>query len=293
MKKQKSHNSPSYFDMQFITSTISTMLVLLLLGLVVFFVLGADSLSRHVKENFSFSLLISDEMKEADIMILQKKLEREPFVKDATYISKSQALAEQTVAMGTDPQEFLGYNPFKASIEIKLRSEYANPDSIAILEKTIEQNAGIGKVLYQEELINAVSSNIRNISILLLILACMLTLISFALINNTIRLAVYAKRFLIHTMKLVGAKWSFIRRPFLARNFWVGVIAALLANVILMAGAYWLILYFPELIQIITPEIMLIVVIAVLLFGIIITYLCAYFSVNRFLKMKSDTLYSV
>ncbi|MCD7899668.1 MAG: permease-like cell division protein FtsX [Bacteroides sp.] len=293
MKKPKSHSTPSYFDMQFITSTISTMLVLLLLGLVVFFILGAGNLSIFVRENFTFSILINDDMKEADIMILQKKLEREPFVKESTYISKQQALREQTEAMGTDPQEFLGYNPFKASIEIKLNSHYANPDSIAVVERVIKRESNVGEILYQKELINAVNDNIRNISIILLILAGILAFISFALINNTIKLAVYAKRFLIHTMKLVGASWGFIRRPFLVRNFWIGVIAALFANMILVGAAYWLILYFPDLIRVVTPEIMLLVIVAVMAFGIIITYTCAYFSVNRYLRMKNDALYAV
>ncbi|MDR0745597.1 MAG: permease-like cell division protein FtsX, partial [Mediterranea sp.] len=234
------NNAPSYLDMQFITSSISIMLVLLVLGLVVFFVLAANNLSVYVRENLGFSVLISDDMKEADILNLQKKLNKEVFVKESVYISKKQALQEQTEAMGTDPQEFLGYNPFKASIEIKLNSEYANPDSIARIEKFIKQNNNIQEVLYQEELINAVNDNIRNISIALLTLALVLTLISFALINNTIRLGIYSKRFLIHTMKLVGASWGFIRKPFLQRNIWSGVLAAVLANTVLMSAANWL-----------------------------------------------------
>lgn len=218
------NNSVSYFDMQFITSSISTTLVLLLLGLVVFFVLAAHNLSVYVKENISFSVLVSDDMKESDILKLQKRLDKEAFVKQTEYISKKQALREQTEAMGTDPQEFLGYNPFTASIEIKLHSDYANSDSIAKIEKLIKKNTNIQEVLYQKDLIDAVNDNIRNISLMLLGLAVILTFISFALINNTIRLAIYSKRFLIHTMKLVGASWAFIRRPFLRRNFWIGVL---------------------------------------------------------------------
>jgi hypothetical protein len=130
MNKKAKNKSVPCFDMQFITSSISTTLVLLLLGLVVFFVLGAHNLSVYVKENINFSILISDDMKESDILKLQKKLDKEPFVKETEYISKKQALREQTEAMGTDPQEFLGYNPFTASIEIKLHSGYANSDSV-------------------------------------------------------------------------------------------------------------------------------------------------------------------
>ena len=287
------HNSVSYFDMQFITSSISTTLVLLLLGLVVFFVLGAHNLSVYVKENISFSVLISDDMKESDILKLQKKLNKEAFVKETEYISKKQALREQTEAMGTDPQEFLGYNPFTASIEIKLHSDYANSDSIAKIEKLIKRNTNIQEILYQKDLIDAVNDNIRNISLMLLGLAVILTLISVALLNNTIRLTIYSKRFLIHTMKLVGASWSFIRRPFLRRNFWIGVLAAVIADAILWGTAYWLVSYEPELIRVITPDVMVMVSVSVLVFGVIITWLCALLSINKYLKMKASSLYYI
>lgn len=287
------NNAVSYFDMQFITSSISTTLVLLLLGLVVFFVLAAHNLSIYVRENINFSVLISDDMKESDILKLQKKLNKEDFVKETEYISKKQALKEQTEAMGTDPEEFLGYNPFTASIEIKLHSDYANSDSIAKIEKIIKKNTNIQEVLYQRELIDAVNENIRNISLILLVLAVVLAFISFALINNTIRLAIYSKRFLIHTMKLVGASWGFIRRPFLQRNIWSGVLAAFMANAILMGAAYWLVTYEPELVGVITPEVMLLVSASVFVFGIVITFLCAYLSINKYLRMKASTLYYV
>lgn len=287
------HNSVSYFDMQFVTSSISTTLVLLLLGLVVFFVLGAHNLSVYVKENINFSILISDDMKESDILKLQKKLDKEPFVKATEYISKKQALREQTEAMGTDPQEFLGYNPFTASIEVKLHSDYANSDSIVKIEKKIKENTNIQEVLYQKDLIDAVNDNIRNISLMLLGLAVILTFISFALINNTIRLTIYSKRFLIHTMKLVGASWSFIRRPFLRRNFWIGVLSAVIADAVLWGAAYWLVSYEPELIRVITPDVMLLVSVSVLIFGVLITWLCALLSINKYLKMKAGTLYYI
>ena len=287
------HNSVSYFDMQFVTSSISTTLVLLLLGLVVFFVLGAHNLSVYVKENINFSILISDDMKESDILKLQKKLDKEPFVKATEYISKKQALREQTEAMGTDPQEFLGYNPFTASIEVKLHSDYANSDRIAKIEKKIKKNTNIQEVLYQKDLIDAVNDNIRNISLMLLGLAVILTFISFALINNTIRLTIYSKRFLIHTMKLVGASWSFIRRPFLRRNFWIGVLSAVIADAVLWGAAYWLVSYEPELIRVITPDVMLLVSVSVLIFGVLITWLCALLSINKYLKMKAGTLYYI
>lgn len=293
MKSRPTSPQSPLFDMQFVTSCISTTLVLLLLGMVVFFVLAAHNLSVYVKENINFSIVISDDMKERDILRLQKSLNGEPFVKSTEYISKKQALEEQTEAMGTDPQEFLGYNPFSASIEVKLKSDYANADSIAKIEKQIRKNTDIQDVLYQKELVDAVNDNIRKISFLLLGLAVILTMISFALINNMIRLSIYSKRFLIHTMKLVGASWSFIRRPFLRRNFWIGVLAAGLADGLLWAAATWLVEQEPELIKVITPEVMLLVSVAVLAFGVLITWLCAFFSVNKYLRMKAGALYRI
>ena len=293
MGNQNKYKSGSIFDMQFITSSISTTLVLLLLGLVVLFVLTAHNLSVYVRENISFSVLVSDDMKEADAIKFQKKLNAEPFVKETYYISKEQALKEQTEAMGTDPAEFLGYNPFTASIEIKLNADYANSDSIAWIEEKIMANKKVMEINYPQDLLDAVNSNIRRISFLLLGLAALLTLISFALINNTIRLTIYSKRFLIHTMKLVGASWGFIRKPFLVRNIWIGVLAAVMADAALIGMAYALVRYELVLIEIITNMSMLLVMSSVFVFVVIITFMCAYISINKYLRMKAGALYYI
>lgn len=286
-----SKKSGSFFDMQFVTSSISTMLVLLLLGLVVFLVLTANNLSVYVRENIAFSVVLSDDMREADILALQKQLNKEPYVKQTNYISKDQALKEQTEAMGTDPAEFLGYNPFSASIEIKLNADYANSDSIRLIEQELMGKKNILEVNYPQDLIDSVNRNLRKASLFLLSLAALLTLISFALINNTIRLTVYSKRFLIHTMKLVGASRSFIRKPFLARNVWIGLLAAALADAALMVMAWLLVGYEPGLLQVITPSVMLTVMGVVLIFGILITTLCAWISINKYLGLKTEELY--
>ena len=285
--------SGSFFDMQFVTSSISTMLVLLLLGIVVFFVMAANNLSVYVRENIAFSVLVSDDMKEPDILNFQKRLNKEPYVKQTTYISKAQALKEQTEAMGTDPAEFLGHNPFTASIEIKLNADYANSDSIAWIKDEIQSNKQVIEINYPQDLLDAVNSNIRKISIVLLGLAALLTLISFALINNTIRLTIYSKRFLIHTMKLVGASWGFIRRPFIARNIGIGILAAAIANALLISMAYMMVNYEPGLLELITPQVMLVVMGTVFISGILITMLCAYISINKYLRMKAGELYSL
>lgn len=288
-----SKKAGSFFNMQFITSSISTMLVLLLLGLVVFFVLSANNLSVYVRENIAFSIQLSDDMKEPAIIEFQKKLNKEPFVKQTAYISKEQALKEQREAMGTDPAEFLGYNPFNASIEVKLNADYANSDSIAWIKDAILSNKHILDVDYPQDLLDSVNNNIRKISFALLGLAALLTLISFALINNTIRLTIYSQRFLIHTMKLVGASWAFIRRPFIARNVWIGILAATMANAVLIGMAYALVNYQPDIITVATPKVILIVMAAVFVFGVTITTLCAFISINKYLHMKAGELYYI
>ena len=280
-----------FFNMQYITARIRTMLVLLLLGLVVFFVLTANNLSVYVRENIAVSVQLSDDMPERDILQYQKRLNEAPYVKETTYISKVQALREQTEAMGTDPAEFIGHNPFNASIEIKLNSVYANSDSIQWIQDELLSNKNILEVNYPQELMDSVNRNLQKISLVLLGLAGLLTLISFALINNTIRLTIYSKRFLIHTMKLVGASWSFIRRPFLWQNIWIGIFAAILADALLTGMSYFLIRYEPDLLTVITPTVVLIMDGAVFIFGVIITTLCAWISINKFLRMKAGELY--
>lgn len=292
MKPKKKHIA-SFFDLQSVTSGISTTLVLLLLGMVAFFVLTAGNLSVYVRERINFSIILADDMKERDIPRMLKELNAQPFIRSTQYVSKEQALKEQTEAMGTDPSDFLGYNPFGASIEVKLKSEYTNTDSIARIEEWIKKNSNVREVAYQKELIDAVNDNIRSISLLLLGLAVILTFVSSVLINNTIRLTIYSQRFLIHTMKLVGASRSFIRKPFLRRNFWMGLLSAVLADAVLWMAANWLVSREPELTKVVTPIVMTQVSVVVVLFGIIITGLCALFSINKYLRMKADTMFYV
>lgn len=286
MKKHK-----STFDMQFVTAGISTTMVLFLLGLVVFFVLTANNLSVYIRENIAFSAILDDGMKETSIIKLQESLNKKNYVKQTTYISKEQALKEQTEAMGTDPTEFIGHNPFNASIEIKLNAGYTNPDSIKWIEKELMANKNILEINYPQNLLDSVNKNLQKISLFLLGLAVLLSLISFSLINNTIRLTIYSKRFLIHTMKLVGASWGFIRKPFITRNLWIGILSGAVANAVLTALAYTAVKYEPELLVIISPESTMIVAASVMIFGIIITTLCAYISINKYLRMKISELY--
>jgi cell division transport system permease protein len=292
-KQKRTKKKSSHSDMQFVTSSISTTMVLILLGLVVAFSLTANNLSIFVRENINFSFLLSDETTPQQAMQLMGELRKQPYVKNLQYVSKEQALKEQTAAMGTNPADFLNYNPFTASIEVKLHSAYANTDSITKISNSIRRKTNVRDVLYQQGLLDAVNSNIRNISAVLLGLAFLLTLISFALINNTIRQSIHSKRFLIHTMKLVGASWGFIRKPFLAQSVWGGLIAGIIADIILWGGVYWLIDLEPTLSDILTWDVMAIVSVSVLVFGVVITLLCAFLSINKYLRMKASTLYYV
>jgi len=291
MKKKYKPNH--LFSMQFFTSCISTTLVLLLLGMVIFFVLTAQNLSVYVRENINISLLLNDDMSKPDAYKFLQQLKHERYVRDVEFVSKEEALKEQTEAMGTDPTDFLGHNPFTASMEVKLASDYANTDSLKWIEKKIKQNKNVVDIVYQQDLMDAVNTNVRRVSIILLCLAILLSLISFALINNTIRLSIYSQRFSIYTMKLVGASWGFIRKPYIMRNLWIGVISGLLADGILMASAYLIVTYEPDLLQVVTLNVMIIVSSSVFLFGLIITFLCAYFSVNKYLRMKASALYYI
>ena len=266
-------------------------MVLFLLGFVVFFVLTANNLSVYIRENIAFSAILDDGIKETSIIKLQESLNKKDYVKQTVYISKDEALKEQIEAMGTDPSEFLGHNPFNASIEIKLNAGYTHPDSIKWIEKELMENKSILEVSYPQNLLDSVNRNLQKISAFLLGLAVLLSLISFSLINNTIRLTIYSKRFLIHTMKLVGASWGFIRRPFITRNLWIGILSGAVANAILTASAYTAVKYEPELLAIVSPESIMIVAAAVMVFGMIITTFCAYISINKYLRMKISELY--
>lgn len=293
MSGKKNHRAKTYFGMQFVTATVSTALVLLLLGMVAFFVLVTRNLSDYMKESVNFSVVLDGDAREADIVKLQREMEAMPFVKDVQYISKEQALKEQTEAMGTDPAEFIDFNPFYASMEVRLLSDYANTDSIAAIERLFTASPLVQQVEYQRDLIETINENVGKVSIVLLALAAVLLCISFVLINNTIRLTIYAKRFLIHTMKLVGASRGFIRGPFMVRSFWQGVLAALIANGLLCGGLYWGLTFEPQLLQVATLETLCVVGASVLVFGIVISMVCAYFSVNRYLGMSENELYYI
>lgn len=282
----------SFFNAR-LTSTISIALVLYVLGGVTLMGLLATELSSFVKENIGLSIVLSDNTTPKQIEQLKRELDKGSYVKDYNYISKEQALDEIVEQLGENPEDFLGYNPLLASMEVRLKSEYANNDSLQWINREIRSHSYVSELNYQKDLIQLVNDNIKRIGIALLVMALVFLFISFALISNTIRLMAYSKRFLIHTMKLVGATPGFIRRPFIVSNIFTGIIAAILAIALLAGSLYYAATHIENIYTLAPPQSLLIVAGVVVLLSIIITTISAFFAVNRYIRMDRDDLYYI
>jgi len=291
MKKKESSFNKRKLRSSYFTSIVSISLVLFLMGLVGLLALNANRLAIHVKENIGFSVILKEEAKEVDIIRLQKNLDAKVYVKSTDYISREEAAQQTREALGEDFIEFLGYNPLPASIDVKFYAEYANIDSIASIELDLQRFDEVQEVIYQKSLIHLVNDNVRKISLIILAFSGLMFFIAIALVNNTIRLSVYARRFLINTMQLVGATRSFIRRPFLLRSAGHGIYAAIIAILLLIGVIYLIQKEFMEMISFKDVEILGILFIFVILLGIILNWISTFFAVNKYLRMKSDDLY--
>lgn len=270
-----------------ITTIISISLVLFMLGLLGLIILHAGKLSDYVKENIGFSVIIKENIKDARILEFQKRLDTETFVKSTEYITRERAAEDLTKELGEDFVDFLGYNPLLASIDIRLNADYANNDSLKVIEKRLLDNSVVKEVFYHKSLVDAVNDNIRRISIILLAFSAVLLLISIALINNTIRLSVYSKRFIIKTMQLVGATRSFISKPFLLKSLLHGFISSLIAIALLGVVLYFSRKALPELIDLQDIDLFLSLFGLVTLLGLFITGFSTLLAVGRYLNLKS------
>jgi len=292
--KGKSIISKTTFINSKITSTISVSLVLFLLGIIALLFLITKNLSIYVKENMSFSIVLSEDMKEFDIKRLQQRIDSSPYARSTEYKSKEDAAKEMEIELGENPEIFLGFNPFRASIEVKLNPEYSNNDSLAVVEKMLRENSNIRDVTYRKDLLDAVNNNMKKLGIFLVILAGLLLFISFALINNTIRLMIYSKRFLIHTMKLVGASNSFIRKPFIYSNILTGIFAAFIAMGLLLCLVYLGTQGgLSNLFELIGIDSLAVVFGIIMTLGILISITATFFAVNKYLRTKVDDLYQI
>ena len=286
MKKAK-----GTLSLQWFTTFISTTLVLVLLGMVFLSVFLARRLSDSVKEDLTVTVLLSEEATESELTTLKARLSTERFVSRIDYISKEQALKEQIKAMGSDPSDFLGANPFTASFEIHMKAAYSNSDSLNWISAYLKEQPMTDDVIYQEELVDAINNNLHHLSYVFLFLAGLLTLVSVALINNTVRLSLYASRFVIRTMKLVGATRGFIRRPFMSRSFYMGLTAALVANGLLFGGIQMITRYDPSTTVYFDDMMLLCIGILVIVISLTLTLVCTYISTNKYLRKKASEVY--
>ncbi|MBQ5656849.1 MAG: permease-like cell division protein FtsX [Bacteroidaceae bacterium] len=274
-----------------LVSMISITMVLLLLGSVVLFALTANELSKSVRESLTVTVVLQDDIAVTEAKAFNDSISALPFVKHSQYISSEQALEEQSKSMGLDPSEFLGSNPFSISLELAMKHQYNCSDSLNWIVPGLKSCEAVHDVIYQHELVDTLNRNLNRISAIFLVIALLLILVSMSLINNMVRISIHNHRFDIYTMKLVGADWSFIRKPFMARAALMGFFSAVLADVMLLGGVEWIISKDPSAISFLPMQNVAVMAVCVFLFGLVLTLLCTYVSVTRILGMRESDLY--
>lgn len=274
-----------------VSAVVSVTLVLYVLGLLGITILHAKKISDYVKENIGFSVIMHDNAKPSEISVLQRYIEGMSGVKNTEFISKDKAAEDLSKDLGEDFVEFLGYNPLFPSIEVRFFANFANPDSLSRFSSVIENERIVKEVYYQRSLVEKVNENVAKIGLVLLLFSSLLLTIAFALINNTIRLSVFSKRFLIKSMQLVGATQNFIRRPFIIKSISQGLVGALIAITLLILTLYGAQKQVPELIEFQDVRMLMSLFILVILLGMIISWISTFFAVRKYLNIKSDNLY--
>ncbi|HDZ40324.1 MAG TPA: cell division protein FtsX [Bacteroidetes bacterium] len=291
MVKYQEDISKGRLRSSYLTQIVSISLVLFLLGLLGFVIINARELSDYFRESLSFSVMLDEDAKEADIRMLQKDLDAKHFVKSTEYISKEQAAENLREDLGEDFLTFMGYNPLLPSIDVYLLADYTHPDSVLNIERYLMDYDVVKEVYFQESFLHLINENVRKISAFLLIFSGLLLFISLTIINNTIRLSVYSKRFIIRTMQLVGATRSFIRKPFLLRSIVHGIIAALFALVLLMAILFFVEKEFYLLFTLQDIGLIIYLFGGIIVIGILINLASTFFSVTKYLGISEDKLY--
>ncbi|NUM51293.1 MAG: cell division protein FtsX [Flavobacteriales bacterium] len=276
----------------YVSVIISISLVLFVLGLLGIILVNAHNLSNYVKENIGFSVILKENIKEVEIAEIQKTLDAEPFVKTTEFIHQDSAAAELKRELGEDFIQFLGYNPLLPSLEIKLNAQYANPDSLKVIESMLNENTKVQEVFYQKDLVAMVNENLKKIGLILIGFSVLLMIISFALINSSIRLSIYSSRFLIRTMQLVGATGAFIRSPFVARGITNGIISAFIAIGLLAGVLFMAEKEMPELMELQNLEIYISLFLMVIVLGILISWISTALAVRKYLRIRTSELYS-
>jgi cell division transport system permease protein len=275
----------------YLTLIVSVSLVLFLLGVLGFILINARELADYFRESLSFSVMLNDEAKEADIRMLQKDLDAKVYVKSTKYISKDEAAVKMKEDLGEDFINFLGDNPLSPSIDVYLYAGYTAPDSVSKIEKYVLEYPFVKEVYYQESLLFLINENVKKISLFLLVISSFLFLIALTIINNTIRLSVYSRRFLIRTMQLVGATRGFIRRPFIVQSAFHGLLAALLSMSLLMGLLYLIEKEFFLMFTFECTKLLVLLGVSLIIVGVLINIISTFFSVNRYLSISEDKLY--
>ncbi len=291
MKSKESEYSKARLRSSYLTLVVSVSLVLFLLGILGLVLINARELSDYLRESLSFSIMLDDEAKEPDIRMLQKDLDAKPYVKATEYVSKDAAAVKMKKELGEDFISFLGDNPLPPTIDVYLYAGYTSPDSVAKIEKYVRDYPFVKEVYYQESLLFLINENVRKISLFLLVISTFLFLIALTIINNTIRISIYSKRFLIRTMQLVGATPSFIRKPFLVQSALHGLLAALIAMSLIVGMLYLIEKEFLLMFNFESTYLMLLLGAAIIVTGVVINVISTFFSVNRYLSISEDKLY--
>lgn len=275
----------------YLTATVSITLILFLVGLISLMLLNAGRLSDYVREHVGFTLVLQDNVGEAEVLRLQKILKATPYVKDTEYVNKEDAATSLANDLGEDFVGFLGFNPLFSSLDVKLRAQYMEPDSLMLLEKNFLAYPQVKEVYYQRDLVKLINENVRKISFMILLFTALLLLIFTALINNTIRISIYSQRFVIHTMRLVGATRSFVRRPFILKSISYGLLGGIIANTGILLLIYSYQNEFQGFMDTQQARSVGLTFLIVLGSGVLISGLSTYFSVNKFLRMRFEELY--
>jgi cell division transport system permease protein len=275
----------------YISTVFGIAMVLSMVGLLGLILVEAHNLSNYVKENIVLNVYVDDAAHETDVLQLQKQIEANPMVKDAQYVSKELAARNLQKDLGEDFVKFLGYNPLSQSIDVYLKAEYANNTDIERFKTDLLKNPVIKEVKYQKSLVDQMNENITTISLIILAFAGIFVILSVALINNTIRLAIYSQRFIIKSMQLVGATKGFIRKPFLLYGIWHGILGALIAILILVGTLSLAYKEIPDLVILRNYTEFGVIFIGVVGLGIFISGFSTYLAVNKFLRLKIYNLY--
>ena len=291
MSSKEQQFTASRVRSSYLSVVVSMTLVLYVLGLLGTLVLSANDLSKAVRENFTFTLILEEAIPEADLKTLLKTQQLAPYAKSAVLVTKKEAAETLEAALGEDFVKFLGYNPLSNTIDINLRSEIVASGNLDELKSKMMDEEYVKDVLYDRDLVTLVNENIEKITFVLFAASLVLLIVALTLIHSSIRLTIYSTRFLLKTMHLVGATSAFIRIPYLINALFMGIIAAILSMGLLAATGYGSTIYFPGVIELFSQKVLILVGVSLLGIGLIVPGVSTAIAIRRYLKLRTNELY--